>query len=718
MKRRTYLFSTITLVVTFAVWFTSFSQLSFSATNDTISALTTTSPATILLKSEMAKSATIEKAFMKSPQSLPFTFVLNKKKIRGIPTSWKPKTVVVRTNPNLTKTTIIGTEPATKLKATFELTSYKDFPALEWIVWFEANGKTKTKIIRDIKVMDYKLEGASPELTECSGDFNSPYGYLVTKTKLSSRSVYYSPSLGRPSDSAFPYYRLSFKDYGITLAIGWPCQWSAVFTGTSKGASITCGQDTIETYLNSGEKIRSPRMTMLTFKSGEANAINLWRSWYRKYILIKPDGKEIQPFYSASGTDVGEEFTAATETNQLTYIDKFNKLGYNFDVWWIDAGWYPCFDQTEKMNKWYDVGDWRPDPSRFPNGIKPISDKLHSNNQKLLLWFEPERVFYGTPIAKLHPEWVLKNPEDPTAKRADLLNMGNPRCRLYLTNLIDKQIKQNGVDIYRQDYNLYGPLNRIQTLDKPGRVGIAENFYVQGYLQFWDDLLARNPGLIIDSCAGGGRRNDLETMRRSVPLHYSDYGYGLTVIKQGFQNTLYQWFPYFKDISLSVEYDAANSLLDKDHQLDPINDVDPFAAYAGMSPFFCSTVDIKNDSFDFTTNLKFKSLWEKASKYLVDSDYYLLTPNTTTTKIWTVRQFDIPKAGDGIFQLFRNIDNKQETYVIHPKGSINASSTYELTNLYDGTITEISGQEWLTNGYQVSLGAREACILKYSIINK
>jgi len=42
----------------------------------------------------------------------------------------------------------------------------------------------------------------------------------------------------------------------------------------------------------------------------------------------------------------------------------------------------------------------------------------------------------------------------------------------------------------------------------------------------WDDLRARHPGLWIDNCASGGRRIDLETMMRSVPLWRSDTGCG------------------------------------------------------------------------------------------------------------------------------------------------------------------------------------------------
>jgi hypothetical protein len=55
------------------------------------------------------------------------------------------------------------------------------------------------------------------------------------------------------------------------------------------------------------------------------------------------------------------------------------------------------------------------------------------------------------------------------------------------------------------------------------RQGMTDNLHVQGYLAYWDALRRRRPNLVIDSCASGGRRNDLETMRRAVPLHPTDY---------------------------------------------------------------------------------------------------------------------------------------------------------------------------------------------------
>ena len=76
--------------------------------------------------------------------------------------------------------------------------------------------------------------------------------------------------------------------------------------------------------------------------------------------------------------------------------------------------------------------------------------------------------------------------------------------------------------MYRQDHNV-DPLGAWRNHDRPERQGVTENFYVQGYLAFWDDLRRRYPGMLIDSCASGGRRKDLETLRRAVPLLRSDF---------------------------------------------------------------------------------------------------------------------------------------------------------------------------------------------------
>ena len=55
------------------------------------------------------------------------------------------------------------------------------------------------------------------------------------------------------------------------------------------------------------------------------------------------------------------------------------------------------------------------------------------------------------------------------------------------------------------------------------------------------------PACSIDSCASGGRRNDLETLRRAVPLLRSDYQFGheATMPNQGHTYGISSWIPYY-----------------------------------------------------------------------------------------------------------------------------------------------------------------------------
>ena len=122
-----------------------------------------------------------------------------------------------------------------------------------------------------------------------------------------------------------------------------------------------------------GESIRTPRMTLMSWTGDETRAVNLWRRWYLAHILPRPNGEPLKPMLACATTDEGEEFTTATEENQIRYLEKFQRLGIHFDVWWIDAGWYSCFNAAGER-EWAITGTWEPDAARFPRGLRPVSD--------------------------------------------------------------------------------------------------------------------------------------------------------------------------------------------------------------------------------------------------------------------------------------------------------------------------------------------------------
>jgi alpha-galactosidase len=91
--------------------------------------------------------------------------------------------------------------------------------------------------------------------------------------------------------------------------------------------------------------------------------------------------------------------------------------------------------------------------------------------------FEPERVRDGTWLDRNHPEWLLHN----GASSNRLLDLGNEEARQWLTEHVTRLIREQGIDLYRQDFNME-PLPYWRAKDTPDRQGITEIKHVTGYL--------------------------------------------------------------------------------------------------------------------------------------------------------------------------------------------------------------------------------------------
>jgi len=648
---------------------------------------------------DMLKSREWASRFV-NPSALPISFVFEGKTIAGIPAEWKPVSRRRRIDANIIETVLEGDDAKTGLNIRVECAEYLDYPVVEWVAWFTNRGQKPTPVIRDILAMDGMLGGDSPVLRHCNGDFYSEKGYTSEETPLRpGDTLRFAPNGGRPCDGAFPYYRIAFDGCGLTMAIGWPGQWTVSFKGVAGGVHVQAGQESTNLRLNPGESVRTPRMTFLSWTGDRSRAVNLWRRWYLAHVLPRPNGQPLKPLLACAGTDEGEEFTAATEENQIRYIEKFNRLGVRFDVWWIDAGWYPCFNKARER-KWWITGTWEPDSERFPRGLKPVSDHAARYDADLLVWFEPERIQPGTRLDAEHPDWLLRAKGNDNA----LLNLGNPECRRWLTDHVCRLIRENGIKIYRQDHN-FAPLEHWRGNEAEDRQGMNENLHVQGYLQYWDELLARNPGLWIDSCASGGRRNDLETMRRSVPLHYGDYGYGNHPVKLDFHRALFEWIPYFKEATLSWDIAGVARFSDR---------VDSYSFHCGMGPMMFVGLDIRRDDYDYDLAKKMIGIWRDASRLMLFGDYYPLTPSHRSPGKWVARQFDCPEMGSGFIQGIRFPESPDESFTVHPKG-IAPALTYTFRNPETTERREIKGDVLIRDGFTFALPEREGAIWFYCV---
>ena len=657
--------------------------------------------------------------FISGPEALPLSFTYDGKAITGLPVDWNPSTTRRRIDANISETVFEGSDAGTGLNVRVECTEYRDFPVVEWVAWFTNNGKEATPILRDILAIDGAFGGASPVVVHCNGDYRADECYAPVETPLNEGELRFAPNGGRPCDGAFPYYRVMFEGRGLTMAIGWPGQWSVDFRRIAEGVHIRAGQEVTNLRLQPGETIRTPRITLLSWTGDGTRAVNLWRRWYLTHILPRPNGRPLKPLLSCSGTDDGSVHTAATEENQLRCIEKARQHGIPFDVWWIDAGWYPCYTEDGVTRKWGVTGTWEPDPERFPDGLKSVSDAAARSGADLLLWFEPERVTPDSGIDREHPEWLLRR-EDANDHR--LLNLGIPECRQWLTDHVCRLIRENGIKIYRQDLNLVDdagtePLQFWRENEGPDRQGMNENLHAQGYLQYYDDLLERNPGLWIDSCAGGGRRNDFETLRRSVPLHITDHGPGNHPVKLAFHRTLYEWFPYFRSGTGSWDLDAQgrrrNPVRDGLPQKGRYNDrVESYDFHCGMAAMLTPKMDVRRDDYDYALARRMIDIWRRASEFVLYGDYHPLTPFHHSVREWAAWQFDTPETGRGFVQGFRFPDAPDETLTIEPK-ELSLDATYVFENPETGETKEISGEDLSREGFTFTMPKRSAAIWFY-----
>ncbi len=288
-------------------------------------------------------------------------------------------------------------------------------------------------------------------------------------------------------------------------------------------------------------------------------------------------------------------------------------------------------------------------------------------------------------------------PEEPQGMR--LLDLGNPEARQWLTEHVDKLLTEQGIDLYRQDFNM-DPLAFWRAADAPDRQGITEIKHVTGLLDYWDELRRRHPNMLIDTCASGGRRNDLETLRRAVPLWRSDYAFE-PVGHQCMTYGISLWIPYHGTGTVA----CANAT----YYGGGLTPVEPYAFWSNAAPSLGSGVDIRVREIDYDALRRLVGQWRTVSRYYC-GDYYPLTPYTRDNSVWIAWQFHRPDLGEGTVQAFRRADCPDSSVRLELRG-LKPDERYEFTHLDVAGVKVMTGDELLKNGLSISVDDRPAAVI-------
>lgn len=619
------------------------------------------------------------------------SFIYNGKKITEFFPNWQ-KNISREEFHNKNITHITYLDPDTHLQVSIHVCKFNDFNALDLLVEFENRGQSNTPIIEEILPLDVsipvnlehrvllhhtngsvcKIDDFLPLITEL---------YLNNEKKL-------SPVGGRSSNGAFPFMNLQFKGQkeGLVLGIGWSGQWKVRTLRTQDAVHLAAGMERTKLQLHKGEKIRTPRILLLYWEGDDQEkGNNLLRQLLLAHYVPRIDNKIVMPPVAQCLQAYFYLTGKAAEQLEMTALPRAAKTGA--EVYWIDACWY-----GGKGDWWQEVGSWVVNKKKFPNGLKPISDAAHKRGMKFLLWFEPERVRVNSLIHQEHPEWLLTNEAD---KDNLLFNLGIPEARQYITDLISNIIKENGIDIYRQDFN-FDPLLYWQNADSPDRIGMTEIRYIEGLYAMWDELRQCHPGLWIDNCASGGRRIDLETLSRSLPLWASDFfdtfglpfGQGLHVGSQCINAGLARWVPLFGGgvwnfSSYSIRSQIIGGFTFGFHIKHKDFPDDDTGQWVNFKEVLSKGRTLLDKDFPLKIVKRAIEEWKSIRQFFL-GDFYLLLPLTVSYYDWCAWQFHRKDLNAGIAVFLRRHKSPFLTMQIqlkqikpHNQYKVSLSSDYE-----------------------------------------
>lgn len=182
----------------------------------------------------------------------------------------------------------------------------------------------------------------------------------------------------------------------------------------------------------------------------------------------------------------------------------------------MDDGWF-----GERKDDHAGLGDWYVNKIKFPEGLKPLIDKVKSLGMKFGLWFEPEMVNPDSDLFRAHPDWAYHyDTRNATLLRNQLvLNLTREDVKEFVFSCMDDMLCEYDISYIKWDMNRAYSETGAQNLANPQELWYRHTAAVY---EIADRLKAKHPSLQIECCASGGGRADLGALSHFDMVWTSD----------------------------------------------------------------------------------------------------------------------------------------------------------------------------------------------------
>ncbi|MGY0019665.1 alpha-galactosidase [Streptomyces sp. cg35] len=305
------------------------------------------------------------------------------------------------------------------------------------------------------------------------------------------------------------------EDHGEvwSMALAWSGSWRITAARDHTGGPFTvtggAGHDGLTWRLRPGESHGTPVFAGQFSRAGFGAASRGWHRYVAAHVLPRPD--EIRPVvynsWEATGWDV-------TPEGQRALAERAAALGVELFV--VDDGWF-----GRRTSDRAGLGDWHPNPERFPQGLGPLVTEVRRLGMRFGLWVEPEMTNPDSDLYRAHPDWVLHMPH---RRRTELrhqlvLNFARAEVTEWAYKWLDRLVATHAIDFLKWDMN-----RAFTEAGWPGHPDAERVWtdHTRGVHSVLDRLRRAHPDLRVEGCAGGGGRADLGMLARTDQTWISD----------------------------------------------------------------------------------------------------------------------------------------------------------------------------------------------------
>jgi hypothetical protein len=277
-----------------------------------------------------------------------------------------------------------------------------------------------------------------------------------------------------------------------------------------------------KTRVPAGGTFETPTVFIGAFEGGPDGAGNIVRRWVRE-VLNNPSTVS-EPSYPLLVNNSWGSGMAVDEDLAQRMIAASAQLG--LEMFHLDAGWFR------------DVGDWHPDPKKFPHGIAGVADFAHSHGLKFGLWIdwtqagtspEPGALSVYDPARQ---DWLIADPpagwRHTEPFKGITVDLGAAGAKAWAAQELERIVSDYHLDMLEHDGYLVAQgssrIDHLAAAPEPATLRIFEDSgYVwvdgsnstdvsyhatRGYYEIYQELRARHPSLLLEVCNDGGRMVD------------------------------------------------------------------------------------------------------------------------------------------------------------------------------------------------------------------